>query len=92
VIDIEGAVCRVISVHLSQLPGAQRDAQIEVLKTLAMSLPGEAALWEDDPRISVWSEDRPAPRIPKSTLLIGDFNFEPEDTGLAKMIAAGRPV
>ena len=93
VIDIEGTALRVVSVHLSQLPGAQRDAQIDVLKTLAMSLPGEAALWQDAPRISIWSEDRPAPQIPKPTLLIGDFNFEPEDPGLARMIApaGGRP-
>jgi endonuclease/exonuclease/phosphatase family metal-dependent hydrolase len=87
VIDVEGRSLRVFSVHLSQLPGAQRQAQIDALKRLVHQLPDEAPLWEDDPRIEAWSEARLAPEVPRTTLLSGDFNFEPESVEYANMRA-----
>jgi len=86
VIDIHGTVLRVISVHLSQLPGPQRQAQIHALKTLVQVLPVEAQMWEKDPRISVWSDDQPAPSVPVSTIMSGDFNFEPDDADYTAML------
>jgi endonuclease/exonuclease/phosphatase family metal-dependent hydrolase len=85
VIDIDGRFLRVISVHLSQLPGAQRQAQIVELQRLVQRLPDEALLWEDDPRIQAWSEDLAAPEVPCTTLLSGDFNFEPESAEYTNM-------
>ena len=87
VIDIDGQALRVFSLHLSQLPGAQRLAQIDAVRHLAACLPDEAPLWEDDPRIAVWSEGLPAPEVPQPTLLFGDFNFEPDSSDYARMIA-----
>lgn len=86
VIDINGTYLRVISVHLSQLPGPQKQAQIHVLKALAHGLPDEAPLWDLDPRISDWSEDQHAPRVPHSTLISGDFNFESDDADYVAML------
>ena len=89
VIEVEGRPLRVISLHLSQLPGGQRSAQIEVLKNLVLGLPLEAALWPDDPRVATWSEDRPAPPVPRASLILGDFNFRPEAPEYALLTAPG---
>lgn len=87
VIEVDGTPVRVISVHLSHLPGAQRRPQIDALKTLAISLPQEPALWQDHPRLHVWNGGQPAPAIPTSTLIFGDFNFEPDSDDYANMVA-----
>lgn len=86
VIDVDGIALRIFSLHLSHLPGAQQQAQIEALKQLVFSLPQEAPLWGDDVRISTWSDDRPAPPIPRSSLLLGDFNFKPDSRQYAAML------
>ena len=80
VIDVDGIPLRFISVHLSHLPGKQRIGQIEKLKRLVNTLPEEALLWDSDPRIATWSEDRVAPPVPDSSLILGDFNFAPDST------------
>jgi len=85
VIDFDGTALRIFSIHLSHLPGAQQQAAIEALKQLAFSLPQEGPLWEDDKRLATWSEDKPAPCIPRSSLLLGDFNFEPDSEQYAAM-------
>lgn len=77
IVNVEGHLLRFVSIHLSQLPGIQRRAQIEKLKYLIDNLPLEASLWELDKSIYPWSEDKDAPPVPTSTLLLGDFNFEP---------------
>lgn len=87
VIDINGQSVRVISVHLSHLPGAQQEAQIDVLKRLVANLPNEAPLWENNPRISAWSENKSAPTVPTSTMIFGDFNFEPDSNEYQQMTA-----
>lgn len=87
VIDVNGQPIRVISLHLSHLPGVQQLAQIETLKSIVASVPDEAPLWENDPRISAWSENKPAPPIPASTLIFGDFNFEPDSAEYRQMAA-----
>jgi len=87
VIEIDGTPVRVISVHLSHLPGIQRAPQIDALKILATSLPHEPALWQDHPQLHVWNGGQPAPAIPPSTLIFGDFNFEPDSNDYARMTA-----
>lgn len=86
VIDVEGTALRVVSVHLSHLPGPQRQDQIEALHGLAHGLPTEPPLWETDPRIAVWSENRPAPPVPADTLFLGDFNLEPDDADYRRVV------
>jgi len=86
VIDIKGKPLRIISLHLSHLPGPQQHAQVEMLKFLASSLPDEAPMWESDPRIEAWSQGQPAPPTPNSTLFLGDFNFEPDCECYARMM------
>ena len=85
VIDCEGTPLRVVSLHLSHLPGPQQQSQVETLKTLAASLTEEAPLWENDPQISQWTQNQTAPLVPQSTLLLGDFNFEPDSAYYAAM-------
>jgi endonuclease/exonuclease/phosphatase family metal-dependent hydrolase len=86
VIEIDGTAVRVISAHLSHLPGIQRTPQIDALKNLATSLPQEPALWQDHPHLHVWNGGQPAPAIPLSTLIFGDFNFEPDGDDYANMV------
>jgi endonuclease/exonuclease/phosphatase family metal-dependent hydrolase len=88
VIEINGRAIRVFSVHLSHLPGIQRQLQIDVLKDLVSSLPREAGLWEDDVRLNAWNGGKKAPEIPVSTMFFGDFNFEPQSADYASMIAS----
>ena len=86
VISVNGIPLRIVSLHLSHLPGPQQQAQVEVLKTLAFSLVEEAPLWENDPRIAQWSQNQSAPQVPESTLLLGDFNFEPDSACYSAML------
>ncbi len=87
VIDIDGQFIRVISLHLSHLPGGQRDSQIDVLRKLVTALPAEAALWGDDPRILAWSDGAAAPTVPLSTMIMGDYNVSPDDPALTGLQA-----
>jgi len=77
VIDFNGTVLRVFSVHLSHLPGAQQESQVEALKQLVFSLPQEAPMW---------GQDQAAPSVPQSSLLLGDFNFEPDSALYTTML------
>jgi endonuclease/exonuclease/phosphatase family metal-dependent hydrolase len=86
VIDFDGTALRVFSVHLSHLPGAQQESQVEALKQLVFSLPQEAPMWEDHPRISQFSQNQAAPSVPQSSLLLGDFNFEPDSALYTAML------
>lgn len=75
----DGIPLRVISVHLSHLPGGQQMAQVNHLLKLVDGLPQELPLWEDHPSINAWTGGNPAPPVVPSTLIFGDFNFLPED-------------
>ncbi len=86
VIDIQGVPLRIISLHLSHLPGPQQQAQVKTLKLLASALPEEAPLWENDPCIEAWSQNQPVAPVPHSTLLLGDFNFEADSEYYASML------
>ena len=85
VIVADGVPLRVVSLHLSHLPGGQRQAQLGELKNLVENLPQEAAMWDDHPSIAAWSGGHPAPPVPATSLLFGDYNFEPEDCEYAMM-------
>ena len=87
VIDIPDAPVRVMSVHLSHLPGSQRVNQIETLGDLMFSLPNEGVLWEsNDAMIEPWTQGHPAPPVVASTILCGDFNFKPNDPEYLAML------
>ncbi len=86
VVDVDGTPLRLISVHLSHLPGQQRVAQIEKLKQLVATLPEEAPLWDSDRSIATWSEERVAPPVTASSLILGDFNFEPDSSDYHLMV------
>lgn len=86
VINVNGCTIRFISVHLSHLPGEQRIAQINALKSLVTTLPSEMHLWDDDPQLSVYTDGMKAPLIPQMTLIAGDFNFEADGNDYAEMM------
>ena len=90
VIDVDGRPLRLISVHLSHLPGKQRIGQIEKLKRLVGTLPEQAPLWDYDPRIAAWSEERVAPPVADSSLILGDFNFESDSTDYKLMVSRNK--
>lgn len=87
VINVENTPIRVISVHLTHLPGVQMMAQVEFIKSLVFGLVDELPLWEDNPAIAAWTGGQPAPAVPMTTLLLGDFNFEPDSEYYASMVS-----
>ncbi len=86
IITIDGTPLRVLSIHLSHLPGEQQRAQVGELVHLVHSISSEAPLWADDPSLSMFSQEQPAPEVPQSTLLFGDFNFEPDNVLYSAML------
>ena len=89
VINIPDTPLRVMSVHLSHLPGSQRVRQVETLRDLLFSLPNEASLWEEnDAMIEPWTQGHPAPPVVEHTILGGDFNFEPRDPEYVAMLGS----
>lgn len=87
IVDVPGKPLRVMSVHLSHLPGNQRLVQVETLRLLLQSLPLEAPLWErSDPAIKPWTQGDAAPPVAASTIVAGDFNFGPEDAEYKAML------
>lgn len=86
VILINKTPLRIISLHLSHLPGPQQQAQVEVLKQLVITLPAESPLWGNDPNIEQWTQNQLTPPVPRSTLILGDFNFEPDSEYYAAML------
>lgn len=87
VIDTPRVPLRIMSVHLSHQSQAQRLRQVGVLRALVNSLPHESRMWNparaaQDP----WSEGRPEPPVVGSTILAGDFNFQPADPEYAAML------
>lgn len=87
IVEVPGAPIRMMSIHLSHLPGAQRACQVQALHTLLKSLPQEALLWERSvPAIKPWTQGSAAPPVVESTILAGDFNFKPDDPEYAAML------
>lgn len=87
VVDVPGFPVRVMSVHLSHLPGGQRLEQIDGLRALLTLLPAEAPLWEKpDPMIQPWTQGAHAPPMVVQTIFAGDFNFEPTDPEYRAML------
>ena len=79
VIIVNNKPLRIVSLHLSHLPGPQQQAQVETLKSLASSLPEEALLWELDPGIEAWTQNQSSAAVPDTSLFLGDFNFQPDN-------------
>ena len=79
VIDIDGQATRVFSIHLSHLAGGQRGAQIGALHGLVAALPKRQRFGRPTPQPTPGPDGQPAPAVPGSSLLFGDFNIHPGD-------------
>ncbi len=87
IINVDDTPIRVISVHLTHLPGVQMMAQVEFLKSLVFGLPDQLPLWENNPAIVAWTGGQPAPAVPMTTMMLGDFNFQPDSEYHKAMVA-----
>ena len=87
VIIVDGVPLRIISVHLTHLPGVQMMAQVEFVKSLVFGLSDQLPLWEANPAIEAWTGGQPAPPVPMTTLMLGDFNFTPDSDYHAAMVS-----
>jgi len=87
VINVDDTPIRVISVHLTHLPGVQMMAQVEFVKSLVFGLADQLPLWEDNPAIAAWTGGQPAPAVPMTTMMLGDFNFEPDSNYHSAMVS-----
>ncbi len=87
VIDTPGAgPLRIHSIHLSHLSPDTRMPQIDYLLDIHRRAPGEGGAWcggHPDPDAG-WTEGD-MPPMPGDALLMGDFNFQPQDEEYARL-------
>ena len=82
----EAGPIRVYSIHLSHLSPGTRLPQIDAILDIHRRAPGEGGAWcggHPDPS-SGWTEGD-MPPMPNDALLMGDFNFEPQDEEYARL-------
>jgi endonuclease/exonuclease/phosphatase family metal-dependent hydrolase len=68
---------RVYSIHLTHLADATRAPQVDAILDVHRRAPAEGGAWCETPSDRAWTEDGPAPPMPRDAILMGDFNLEP---------------
>ncbi|MDA9982016.1 endonuclease/exonuclease/phosphatase family protein, partial [Gammaproteobacteria bacterium] len=87
VIDIPDVPLRIMSVHLSHQSRLQRLSQVAVLRALVDGLSDESPIWKEaGTSLNPWTEGKPVPPVVGSTIIAGDFNFQPADPEYAAML------
>jgi endonuclease/exonuclease/phosphatase family metal-dependent hydrolase len=71
-----GAV-RVYSIHLTHLADATRSPQVDAILDIHRRAPVEGGAWCGTHPETAWTQDGPAPPMPRDAILMGDFNLEP---------------
>ncbi|MDH3219931.1 MAG: endonuclease/exonuclease/phosphatase family protein [Gammaproteobacteria bacterium] len=80
VIDAAGGALRVYNYHAGYLRSEERFEQVECLADRFQRSPHEQGAWSGKPDIDGddWSNWRPAPAMPRTALVCGDFNASPD--------------
>jgi endonuclease/exonuclease/phosphatase family metal-dependent hydrolase len=86
VIDTPLGALRVINTHLTHLSGATRTPQVERLKQIHGQARMEGSPVCGDVCQTYWTLDEPLPEPPERTIIMGDFNFEPDSTEYTLMV------
>ena len=67
---------RVYSIHLTHLADATRGPQVDAILDIHRRAPAEGGAWCGTAGAD-WTQDEPAPPMPRAALLMGDFNLDP---------------
>jgi endonuclease/exonuclease/phosphatase family metal-dependent hydrolase len=68
---------RVYSIHLTHLADATRSPQVDAILDIHRRAPTEGGAWCGTHPDAAWTQDGPAPPMPRDAILMGDFNLEP---------------
>jgi endonuclease/exonuclease/phosphatase family metal-dependent hydrolase len=68
---------RVYSIHLTHLADATRSPQVDAILDIHRRAPAEGGAWCGTHPETAWTQDGPAPPMPRDAILMGDFNLEP---------------
>lgn len=102
VIDTPGGPVRVYSIHLSATSVRDRLLQLDYLlawhrqtQSNGSALTGGRVLatiegYETFPGF-IWTNDEPQPPVPTATVIMGDFNSEPDSEEFSRMVGADDP-
>jgi endonuclease/exonuclease/phosphatase family metal-dependent hydrolase len=71
------APVRVYSIHLTHLADATRGPQVDAILDIHRRAPAEGGAWCGTHAEAAWTENGPAPPMPRDALLMGDFNLDP---------------
>ncbi|MEM7225037.1 MAG: endonuclease/exonuclease/phosphatase family protein [Pseudomonadota bacterium] len=76
--------------HLGYLEEAERLAQIDYLAQEIARAPDQGGAWSgpSSPLEASWTLDRPAPPMPASAIVLGDFNSQPDSAVYARLTGA----
>ena len=81
---------RIYAVHLGYVSAAERMAQAAQLRDLVQRAPAEGGVWSgEDSDPAHWQSDEPAPPMPASAVVLGDFNAERKSEEMR--LLTGRP-
>ena len=85
VVALPDGPCRVISVHLAHAAASERLLQIDRLLSILKAAPRDGGAWSGVEYDAGWGLDAPPPPQPTKSIVMGDFNFEPNSDEYALM-------
>lgn len=91
VVDTAAGPVRFYSVHLTHLADATRSAQVDALLDVHRRAPAEGGAWCGTHPDPAWTQDGPAPPMPRAAVLMGDFNFDPSSPLYDRIVSPWSP-
>ncbi len=78
VVALPDGPCRVVSVHLAHAATSERLLQIERLLEILEAAPRDGGAWSGNEYAAGWALDAPPQPQPSRSIVMGDFNCEPD--------------
>ena len=88
VIDTGAMLLRIYNYHAGYLEAEERLAQVDFFADVFARSPAEQGAWSGKPDIDGddWSNQRPAPALPQTAIVCGDFNANPDTDEYRRLI------
>ena len=80
---------RIYNAHLSARSRRDRVTQIIAIREIIATAPAQGGAWTGKPVDNLWKEDANPPPMPKSFILLGDFNLEAKDPEYEFLVGPG---
>jgi endonuclease/exonuclease/phosphatase family metal-dependent hydrolase len=85
------APVRVYSIHLTHLADTTRGPQVDAILDIHRRAPAEGGAWCGTHTGTDWTQDEPAPPMPRDALLMGDFNLDPSSSLYDRLVGPLSP-